>query len=411
MQIPFKQHRGYDPLGACGKGKCPICARNNAIFKLRDKLEKEEFTSDAVAPFVGKFGYPNINVGILAPPEQSDDAWLYDSPKFWSSQNFGIPQIVDFRSSLLNSKYTINIKKRIRLLEVSQDIAMSSKPVDVEIELKEKPKFRLNLDAYIAPTGPNARLKRASITENPKIHTKVYKVFEDIDLKAYDAVNYLYENKFDENFLSKLLSIGTLGLKADRKLVPTRWSITATDDIIGKNLINQIKDYSEISSYYSFFGNYLGNYYLILMFPEVWSYELFETYVPSNWNLSKQLRYTTDYEDYFGRKSYADNTIGGYYSVRLAIIEKLNEMKRQASVLALRFITDEYTMPLGVFVTREAARKAVNNKSIEFASKELMIIYANHLVKKKFNTNLDYLLSHSILLHHMKEQSKLAQFV
>ncbi|MBI2647143.1 hypothetical protein HYW99_01585, partial [Candidatus Woesearchaeota archaeon] len=209
----------------------------------------------------------------------------------------------------------------------------------------------------------------------------------------------------------KLLSIGTLGLTADRKLVPTRWSITATDDIIGKNLINQIKDYSEISSYYSFFGNYLGNYYLILMFPEVWSYELFETYVPSNWNLSKQLRYTTDYEDYFGRKSYADNTIGGYYSVRLAIIEKLNEMKRQASVLALRFITDEYTMPLGVFVTREAARKAVNNKSIEFASKELMIIYANHLVKKKFNTNLDYLLSHSILLHHMKEQSKLAQFV
>ena len=101
------------------------------------------------------------------------------------------------------------------------------------------------------------------------------------------------------------MSVGILGLKKDRKLVPTRWSITATDDIIGKSLISEIKDYSEISSYYSFFGNYLGNYYLILIFPEVWSYELFETYVPSNWNFTKPLRYGTDFEDYYGRKEYA----------------------------------------------------------------------------------------------------------
>ena len=137
----------------------------------------------------------------------------------------------------MNSRYNINIKKRVKLLELSQDIAMSSSPVDVEIQLKEKPKFRLNLDSHMAPTGPNARLKKASLTENPKIHTKVYRVFEDIDLKANEAVNYLYENNFDENFLSRILSVGTLGLKKDRKLVPTRWSITATDDIIGKNIV------------------------------------------------------------------------------------------------------------------------------------------------------------------------------
>lgn len=411
MNIPFRQHKGYDPLGDCGKGKCPICARNNALFKVKNAIQKEEFTSDAVAPFVGRFGYPNINVGILAPPEQRDDAWLYDAPKYWSAENYEIPKIVDFRSSLLNSRYNINIKKRIKFVELSQDIAMSSKPVDVDIELQEKPRFRLNLDSHMAPTGPNARLKKASITENPKIHTKVYKVFEDIDLKAKDAVNYLYENKFDENFLSKLLSVGTLGLKVNRKLTPTRWSITATDDIIGKNLINEIKDFGEVNSYFAFFGNYLGNYYLILMFPEVWSYELFETYVPSGWNFGRQLRCTTDHEGYGGRKNYAENTVGGYYTVRLAILEKLKEMKRQASVLALRFITDEYTMPLGVWVTREAARKAMNDKPIEFSSKELMIAYAKNLIKKKFNYNADYLLNYSKLLRNIKQQKKLIQFI
>lgn len=411
MQPPFKQHKGYDPLGDCGKGKCPVCARNNALFRVKNVLNKEEFTSDAVAPFVGKYGYPNINVGILAPPEQNEDAWLFDAPKHWAAENFEIPRIVDFRSSLLNSRNNVNIKKRIKLIEISQDVAMSSKPVDIDIHLQEKPKFRLNLDSRMAPTGPNAKLKHAKITENPKIHTKVYKVFDDIDLKANEAINYLYENNFDENFLSRILSVGVLGLKKNRKLTPTKWSITATDDIIGKKLINEIKDFSEISSYYAFFGNYLGNYYLILMFPEIWGYELFETYVPDNWNHGRELRYTTDYENNFGRKEYASNTVGGYYTVRLGILEKLKEMKRQASVLALRFITDEYTMPLGVWCTREAARKAVNNKPIEFASKELMFKYARHFIRKKFNADVDYLLESSKLLKNIMQQKKLINFL
>ena len=414
MKIQFRQHKGYDPLGDCGKGKCPVCARNSAIYKVRDKIggnDSANFTSNAVSPFVGRFGYPNVNVGILAPAEQSEDSWLLDAPKFWSSNNYEIPKIVDFRSSLLNSRDNVNIKKKIKLIELSQDIAMSSKPVDVDIELKEKPRFQLNLDSHMAPTGPNAKLKKASLTENPKIHTKVYKVFGDTDLKANEAVNYLYENNFDENFLSKLLSVGTLGLKVNRKLTPTRWSITATDDIIGKSLISEIKDFSETDSYYSFFGNYLGNYYLILMFPEVWSYELFETYAPPNWDYRRELRHTTDYESYSGRKNYAGETAGGYYTVRLAILEKLKEMKRQASVLALRFITDEYTMPLGVFVTREATRKSMALKPIEFSSKELMLDYARKLIKRKFNYNVDYLLSSSRLLKNVKQQTKLVKFI
>jgi len=403
MDIPFKKHLGYNPLGDCGKGKCPLCARQMAILNLKSQITKDNFSTDAVAPFVGRFGYPNVNVGILAPPEQREDAWLFDAPKYWSAENFEIPRIVDFRSSLLNSRYSINIKKRIKLLELSQDIAMSSKPVDVEIQLHEKPRFQLNLDSYMAPIGPNAKLKKASITENPKIHTKVYKVFSDIDLKAQDAVNYLYENKFDENFLSRILSVGTLGLKKNRKLVPTRWSLTATHDMIGKDLINQVKGCNNID-YTAFFGGYLGNYYLILCFPEVWSYELFEVYV-------KSPNYTTDYETYTGRKKYAEQTAGGYYTVRMGVLEKLRELKRQGTVLALRFITDEYTMPLGVWVTLEATRKAMNSKPIHFSSKELMLEYTKKIALKKFNFNLDKILNKSILLKSIKQQSRLTKFL
>lgn len=410
MHIPFKKHASYDPLGDCGKGKCPLCARQIALLNMKSSITKENFSTDAVAPFVGKYGYPNINVGIMAPPQEKDDSWLYDAPRHWAVNNFEIPRIVDFRSSLLNSRYTINVRSANRMLELSQDVAMSSAPVDVEINIKEKPKFRLNVDSAMAPYGPNAQLKNAKLESSPKIHTKVYKVFSDIDMKASDALCYLYKNNFDENFLSRILSVGTLGLKKNRKLVPTRWSITASDDIIGKNLINGIKNYPE-ASYLAYFEGYLGNYYLILMFPEIWSYELFETYIPPNCSFNSNLKSTTDHEDFYGRKNYAENTAGGYYSVRLAILEKLREMKKQASVLALRFITDEYSMPLGVWVTREAARKSLSNKPIEFGSKELMLNYVRLFVKKKFRCDAGRLLDKSILLKSLKSQAKLAKFI
>ena len=119
----------------------------------------------------------------------------------------------------------------------------------------------------------------------------------------------------------------------------------------------------------------------------------------------------TDYEAYEGRKYYASNTAGGYYTVRLAALEKLNQMKKQGSVLALRFITGDYTLPLGVWVTREAARKSMQSKPIEFSSKELMLGYANKLVKKKFSFDLDNILGNSTLLKNIKEQSKLVKYL
>ena len=45
------------------------------------------------------------------------------------------------------------------------------------------------------------------------------------------------------------------------------------------------------------------------------------------------------------------------------------------NVLVLRFITGDYAVPLGVWVTREATRKAMNGKPIIFSDKELMLKY------------------------------------
>ena len=414
MNIPCIKCKGATPLQSCGRTFCPIIAKAEALFKAKEKLPGEDFFGSSYSVFVGRHDYPNVNVGILSPPQQLEDSWLHDAPIYWADQNFQIQQIIDLRGSLINSRFKSNIldaRKNNKFLEIGQELSMASKPANIEVNLDQKPKFRLNTDAYTLPMGPNATLRKLELTENPKIPLKIDKVVSDTDLRANEGLNILYSKSVDENILTKLLSIGNLGLKKDRKLVPTRHAITAVDDNIGKELINQIRQYNE-TDYLAFFGGYLGNNFLTLFFPEVWSYELFEMYLPkSSWNVSSEMQYTTDYEPYDGRKTYAESCGGGYYASRLPILEKLSKLKKQASVLVLRFIDGSYWCPLGVWVVRSAVRKAISSKPLEFSSRELMIEYAKKLIKRKYNYDITPILNRSILLRNVKCQSKLIKFI
>jgi hypothetical protein len=358
---------------------------------------KKDYFGESPNLFVGSYGYPKVNVGFFSNEDLPEEA---DSPREWSAQNYKIPKIVDLRSSLINSRFQAKIKTfDDKFLELTKEVAMSKKPVDVEVHLNKKPYFNIRADAEITPYGPSVKLNDADLTENPKIPRAVDRIVDD-EIKAAQGINYLYKKGYDEHYLTKLISAGTLGFKQNKKLVPTKWSITAIDDTLGKNLIKEIKDYKEYD-YVAHFGGYLGNYYLILFFPSVWSYELFETYVGDS-----ESETATDYENYYGRKQYAQNTVGGYYAARLSILEHLKNKKRQSSVLALRFITNEYYMALGVWVVREAARAALRNKPFVFSDRKLMLKYAHSIIKKKFSFNLKNLIQKSRLL----KQRTIAEF-
>ncbi len=121
--------------------------------------------------------------------------------------------------------------------------------------------------------------------------------------------------------------------------------------------------------------------------------------------------YSTDYESYKGRKTYADETAGGYYACRLPILEKMKNNKRQGSCVALRFITSEYNVPLGVWVCREATRKSIQSPSISFQSQEEMLHYAREFIQQKFNFNLNLLLKESKLLQEKKHQKRLSEYL
>ncbi|RLJ03311.1 MAG: hypothetical protein DRP08_03690, partial [Candidatus Aenigmatarchaeota archaeon] len=252
------------------------------------------------------------------------------------------------------------------------------RPVTSEIILSKRPKIVVSLDTRMAPIGSSAKLKKIVITENTKISSKIEYVVGD-DLKAEEQLTKLYKLT-DINQIQKIFSAGLLGKKTQKKIVPTRWSITATDDVISKNLIENIKKYPLINEYQIFENNYLGNYFLIILVPSLWSFEIMEFWKKNSvWNRRNEYFISQDYETYFGRKNYASNVTGGYYAARLGVAEYLNKIKRQASVLILRKISDEYFIPLGVWVVRETVRGCFNKKAIKFKNLEDVIKYTRKI--------------------------------
>jgi hypothetical protein len=96
--------------GFCGRRECPHILRSNAYIKASKVIPGKDFQGTSPAPFIGRAGYPYVNVGILSPPEPKEDAWLYDAPRYWGSKSMGIPEIMDYRSALINSRMKADIR-------------------------------------------------------------------------------------------------------------------------------------------------------------------------------------------------------------------------------------------------------------------------------------------------------------
>lgn len=348
---------------------------------------------------IGSYNYPDVNTGFLAANTFNDE----DNPSDWvKNPKIGIKEIILKRQNLANSKFVSNVKRTNKFSDKLKEVSLSNKPLDAEIlyEGNIKKDYRFNKD--LLPHGPMGILKNLSILENPRIPFHVQRAESDTDLKAKDAINTLKNKGINEHFLTKIISAGNLGLKTQRKIVPTRWAITAIDDTLGKNYLKNISHYENHE--YSFFrGKYLGNYYFVIIFPGPWSFELFETYVGDIKNASKYAS-ATDYEGVFGREKYAENTSGGYYASRLAALEYLTRCKMKGKIIMFRFITEDYWAPLGVWVVREASRNAFKNESLKFDNKQDLLNHCFLSALKRFKINIKPLYRESKTLKNISEQ-------
>jgi hypothetical protein len=326
--------------------------------------------STAPSVFVGSGSYPSVSAGLLAPVGDEDDAEQYVTSGNWYQQGYSIDDVFQRRTNLLNSTRRSNVDVDDvwdGFVGTQREVAIADRPVDVELGLDETPGFDLDgtLEDIAAPRGPRASAESAQLTENPHVPRAIEKTLSDDDWRAEGAMTYLYRKGFDVYDINNVLSVGALGQGENRRLVPTRWSITAVDDTLGKYLRGTIRNAPSIDETLVWHNSYIGNDYWVIAAPGDWEFELVELKAPGSiWNPDPngQLYMAADSEGFEGRTAYVDETSGAYYASRLGVLEELADRGRQAKVFVIRHATNEYWAPVGVWQIRESVRDAFDTE-------------------------------------------------
>ncbi len=391
----------------CGKSRCPIMVKVNSYLKSVPLMSTEDI--DGASPpsvFIGRVGYPNVYVGPLLPPVH-ENTRIYDLPERWFGKS--MDEIVGFRSLLIRGKHRVNaldFNRAGKIMDQTRELALADTSVDMELNLTKKPRGALFLDDDVQPFGPSAPIRDLNVG-NARYNQHIEKAYYDTDLRAIEAVKELYKRGVLVSKIQKAFSVGAFGVEKNRRLVPTRWSITAVDDIIGKGLVAQVKTFPEINEYRVYESVYLDNVFEVVLIPAQWTYESMEAWYPgTTWNPngSAPIIYS-DAEGNHGRSTYA--AIGGcYYSARLAICEQLIRERRQATAIVLREARPGYIMPVGVWQVRENVRNAMRHPPQRFNTLNGALQHAN----SKLQIPIEQWIIQGKLLRHALFQKKISDF-
>ncbi|WP_390531192.1 Nre family DNA repair protein [Sulfurisphaera ohwakuensis] len=375
--------KGYKYL--CGLPSCPILDRFRNIAITVSKIKSSNKIQGATPPsiVVGERNYPKVSLVYNVPPSViGEEAKDYENPENWWGKK-SLSDILSLRTSMISSLLSgINVNNPEVLYEKEVSItAVAEKPVLSEVYSENKEIIpKLKFDGILLPRGPSLKAKDIKIDENPKVPKPIEKLITD-DVKAQQAILELYNNKQSVYTIINALSLGLLGKRKNRKIVPTRWAITAVDTTLGNFMLNEIKGLDTISETLVYYNSYLGNYFHIILFPSKYRSIWIEIWHPlSLW--ANELVVSDLSEDYWGEYDFLD---GGYMAARMSVIEKLYEMRRQAGIIIIREITSEYYAPVGNWHIRETVKRAFNNSSVKFDKLEDAIKYVNSRLRAKIN--------------------------
>ncbi|MGC9116610.1 MAG: hypothetical protein ACP5ID_03255, partial [Conexivisphaera sp.] len=289
-------------------------------------------------------------------------------------------------------------------LQRLHDMLLSRWSSELEVRFSRPPSATVLLVDEAPPFGPSAPVEDFSVrpgSSNPLME----KVYYDRDLRSEEAVLRLYRSGARVTEIQRAFSAGMMGIGRNRKLVPTRWSITAVDDMISRQLVEEIKGFDTLDEFRVYTERRLGNTFVVVMAPYRWAFEWIEAWYPgTTWNLSGRApEVIGDHEGYRGRTTYAEEIGGCYYSARLAAAERLSGERRQASVVAFREIYQDALFPVGVWFVREYLRRALRGRYASFDDARSAFDYAFRFLRLP----RDAWLSRSVVARAMLSQSRL----
>ncbi len=356
--------KGYRLL--CGLQKCPVLERFRSSLKAYANLKPGNVIEGSTPPsaLVGEKGYPRVPVMFnVAPTKSLEEALEYENPQGWWGRK-GLMEIVSLRSSLVSGIMRVLVSNPWELYEKEHGLAcISEKPVYSTLELEKRPTPILKFDSILKPLGIASPAKSIIVEDNPRIPSKLEKLIWD-DARTIEALWEAYKSGVDTYLLKRALSLGFLGRIRNRRLVPTRWAITAVDDMLSRVLLRRINNYKSINEFLVYAGEYLHNKFVIVLAPGGYRGFWLEAWYPgSAWGAagSEPSIHVVE-EDSWGRQTPPD---GGFSAARLPVVEHLYRIGRRAIVFILREVYPEYIVPVGNWHIRETVKKALQQEPIK----------------------------------------------
>ena len=372
--------------GLCGLRTCPITER----FMDQGRHSRVTgYRGASPSVFVGSSGYPAVFSGPLFTPD-------HGSPPLWLEDHLTIGDIVSIRASTIRG-----MNRTSSPHPLLEEIALSSRPLEVEVTFSRPVSRTLSFDGIITPTELSGEVRRLDLLESPSVEPVVERITGDTDAGARDACRELLGGGIDVYRTTDLLSAGLLGRR--RHVVPTRWAITAVDDMAGSVLKGVIRNYPSVDETLAFSSVLFGNHIGVLLMPGDWKFEMVERWDTGSLWAGETESVTTDREG-MKKQGYSPIT-GAYYAARLAVLEYLERVRRSARVILVRSVTGDYWAPLGTWVVREAVRNAMDGTYLWRGDLKGAV--------STLNTALAYegWMKHSHLLGEARAQTVLSSFL
>ena len=234
--------------------------------------------------FVGSYNYPRVYVGPMLPPIHGDTS-IFDNPEKWGE--FRLEDILNLRLGMIRGIKPIRVDSMSdRYVEELQAVALSLKSSESDIVFDGHvgnttqviSRIENNTLDTSVPFGPVGMVQSARFSGLSAPSRQIQNTYYDTDMSASDAMMTLYNSGIAMSVIQRCLSVGMLGGRQKRRLVPTKWSITAADSVISSKLLSDVIEYDLIDSCRVFYYAHLGNIFVIVLFPRRWMFELVEAW-------------------------------------------------------------------------------------------------------------------------------------
>ena len=358
----------------------------------------KEISGFAAFSIVGSKNYPNLKVHSIS---NEDVIGEYKKTSEIVKKNYD--EIFKTKAkNIFGSTQEFHIKKQNEKLR--EDL------VDI-YKAKNSPKFSSKFENYLhfnkiiinktaGIIGSKNELKSIDATSNIQT-SKQIEDFSKKDTKSREAIISLYKKGISEHQIINLLSLGNFGINFNKKLVPTKWAISAYDQTIEKHLYKDIINYKELSKFEVYTYKDKGNEFVLILHPSYFLGEVIESFVNNG-------KYIIEH-DYISQnntiKNQTPQTAGGFWATKIGIHEHLTKRKRQAAYTSIRII-DGYEVPLGVVFVRECVRESFSNLIFRSCDEDEV----NKFLKSNFPNHYILYKEKSQVPKEIKKQTKLDNF-